>query len=326
MNAGPDDLTVQFATYHGLADYDHVYFVQRDGQGRPYAMVKPGSMPTIGNVFSQPQSGQYITCFLPDLSDIEWQTTLGSGDSQVDLSPTAFLVSDCEQVYISGWGGETNANSGTADVSGSSTFGLTTAGGPFQTSTDGSDFYLAVLAPDATDLVYATFFGGPFANEHVDGGSSRFDQNGTVYQSVCAGCGGMNDFPSTPGAWSPNNPSPNCNMGVFKFELGKLNAKSNDGPDQFCQGESVQFENTTSGPAAHLGLATPTSATRLPLCTSTDSTAFSRSKSSPGTPLGASGRHRLRHRHHCPQRRPSSPSGRRTVPRRIRPTDGPQRK
>ena len=61
----------------------------------------------------------------------------------------------------------------------------------------------------------------------------------------------MNDFPSTPGAWSPNNPSPNCNMGVFKFELGKLNANiSIDGPDQFCQGESVQFENTTSGPAA----------------------------------------------------------------------------
>ena len=67
---------------------------------------------------------------------------------------------------------------------------MTTTGGPFQTSTDGSGFYLAVLAPDATDLVYATFFGGPFSNEHVDGGSSRFDQNGTVYQSVCAGCGG----------------------------------------------------------------------------------------------------------------------------------------
>ena len=252
MNAGPDELTAQFGTYHGLADYDQVYFVQRDGQGRPYAYGQArGGMPIQGDVYAEPSSGQYITCFLPDLSDIEWQTTLGSGDSQVDLSPTAFLVSDCEQVYISGWGGETNANSGTADVSGSSTFELTTAGGPFQASTDGSDFYLAVLAPDATDLVYATFFGGPFSTEHVDGGSSRFDQNGTVYQSVCAGCGGMNDFPSTPGAWSPDNPSPNCNMGVFKFELGKLNAQINiDGPDQFCQGESVQFENNTSGPAA----------------------------------------------------------------------------
>ena len=61
----------------------------------------------------------------------------------------------------------------------------------------------------------------------------------------------MNDFPATPGAWSADNPSPNCNMGVFKFELGKLNAQIDiDGPDQFCQGENVQFENSTAGPAA----------------------------------------------------------------------------
>ena len=252
FNASPGDLTAQFGTYHGLEDYDQVYFVQRDGSGRPYAygQAKTG-MPVIGDVYANPSSGQYITCFLPDMSDIEWQTVIGTGSGTIDLSPTAFLVSDCEQVYISGWGGQTNATGGTGEVAGSTTFGLPTTDNPFQASTDGSDFYLAVLSPNAEDLVYATFFGGPFANEHVDGGSSRFDQNGTVYQSVCAGCGGMNDFPSTPGAWSPDNPSPNCNMGVFKFELGKLNAQIDiDGPDQFCQGESVQFENSTAGPAA----------------------------------------------------------------------------
>ena len=252
MNAGPDDLTVQFATYHGLDDYDQVYFVQRDLSGRPYAFGQArGGMPAIGDVYANPNSGQYIACFLPDLSDIEWQTTIGTGSNAIDISPTAFLVSECEQVYISGWGGQSNANSGTADVAGSTTFGLPITDSPFQNNTDGSDFYLAVLAPDATDLVYATFFGGPFSNEHVDGGSSRFDQNGTVYQSVCAGCGGMNDFPSSNNAWSSNNPSPNCNMGVFKFELGKLNANIDiDGPDQFCQGENVQFENNTNGTAA----------------------------------------------------------------------------
>lgn len=252
FNASPDDITAQFGTYHGLADYDQVYFVQRDGSGRPYAYGQArGGMPVIGNVYANAGSGQYITCFLQDLSDIEWQTAIGTGSTTIDLSPTAFLVSECEQVYISGWGGETNGTGGTADVAGSTTFGLPTTDSPFQGSTDGSDFYLAVLSPDAEDLVYASYFGGPFSNEHVDGGSSRFDQNGTVYQAVCAGCGGMNDFPATAGAWSADNPSPNCNMGVFKFELGKLNAQINiDGPDQFCQGESVQFENSTAGPAA----------------------------------------------------------------------------
>jgi len=252
FNASPGNVTTQFATYHGLTDYDQVYFVQRDGIGRPYAYGQArGGMPVIGDVYANAGSGQYITCFLPDLSDIEWQTVIGTGSTTIDLSPTAFLVSDCQQVYISGWGGETNGTGGTADVAGSTTFGLPITDSPFQSSTDGSDFYLAVLSPDAADLVYATYFGGPFANEHVDGGSSRFDQNGTVYQAVCAGCGGMNDFPSTDNAWSPDNPSPNCNMGVFKFELGKLNADiSIAGPDQYCQGDSVQFENNTSGPAA----------------------------------------------------------------------------
>ena len=252
MTAGSDNLTVQFGTYHGLAEYDQVYFVQRDATGRPYAFGQARTgMPILGDVYANPGSGQYITCFFEDLSDIAWQTTIGTESGTIDISPTAFLISDCDQVYISGWGGQTNATGGTSAVAGSTTSGLPTTDSPFQSSTDGSDFYLAVLAPNAADLVYATFFGGQFANEHVDGGSSRFDPNGTVYQAVCAGCGSMDDFPSTDNAWSPTNPSPNCNMGVFKFELGKLNADIDiDGPDQFCQGDEVQFENLTVGPAA----------------------------------------------------------------------------
>ena len=47
-----------------------------------------------------------------------------------------------------------------------------------------------------SNLVYGTYFGGLSANseEHVDGGTSRFDRNGIVYQSVCGGCGGYSDF------------------------------------------------------------------------------------------------------------------------------------
>ena len=40
-----------------------------------------------------------------------------------------------------------------------------------------------------TNLFYATYFGGGLSAEHVDGGTSRFDRRGQVYQSVCAGCG-----------------------------------------------------------------------------------------------------------------------------------------
>jgi gliding motility-associated-like protein len=81
-----------------------------------------------------------------------------------------------------------------------------------------------VLGPNADSLKYATFFGGNTSAEHVDGGTSRFDKNGIIYQAVCAGCGGYSDFPTTTGAWSNTNNSsipvrPNCNLAVFKINF-----------------------------------------------------------------------------------------------------------
>ena len=101
-------------------------------------------------------------------------------------------------------------------VTTSSTLGLPVTSDAFQSTTDGSDFYLMVLNEDAASLAYATFFGGT-ASEHVDGGTSRFDKGGRVDQAVCAGCGGT--FPTTPGAWSSTDMGQNCNLGVFKIDF-----------------------------------------------------------------------------------------------------------
>ena len=80
----------------------------------------------------------------------------------------------------------------------------------YQSSTDGSDFYIMVLEDDASGLVYGSYFGGSLSSEHVDGGTSRFDRKGKVYQAICAGCGGFDDLPIEPtGAFSPTNNS-NC--------------------------------------------------------------------------------------------------------------------
>ena len=100
------------------------------------------------------------------------------------------------------------------------TVGMDTTAGAFQTTTDGSDFYLMVLESDASNIVYGSYFGGALSAEHVDGGTSRFDRNGRMYQSVCAGCGFNSDFPikPSPGAVSATNGS-SCNNGVFKFDF-----------------------------------------------------------------------------------------------------------
>ena len=89
-------------------------------------------------------------------------------------------------------------------------------------TTDGSDFYFMVLAKNFTSFKYGSYFGGPNSAEHVDGGTSRFDDRGRIYQAVCAGCGGNDDLPTTPGAFSMLNNSSNCNLGVIKldFETG----------------------------------------------------------------------------------------------------------
>jgi len=88
-----------------------------------------------------------------------------------------------------------------------------------QSTTDGFDFY--ILGMDSSwVLQYGTYFGGGLSQEHVDGGTSRFDARGKIYQSACAGCGGHDDFPVTPGAW-PNSPgNPNHSGNQYKYLIG----------------------------------------------------------------------------------------------------------
>ena len=97
-------------------------------------------------------------------------------------------------------------------------------------------------------LLYGTYFGGPQSEEHVDGGTSRFDKNGKVYQAVCAGCFTNNDFPTTPGAWSSTNgSSTNYNLGVFKFALEDINTAISV-PNYFaCIPNAYQFTSLSQG-------------------------------------------------------------------------------
>ncbi len=243
----PDNSSISACTYVGSTDYDQCYFVQTDQNDFVYVIGQSsGDMGVQGAVYNNANSGQFIRKFSADLSTVEWSTVVGTGSGAVDISPTAFLVSDCDQIYFSGWGGLTNSNNSLATSS--TTNGLPITGDAYQSTTDGSDFYLCVLSPDAQSLVYATYFGGSISREHVDGGTSKFDKNGSVYQAVCAGCGGNDDFPYTDGAWSNDNGSSNCNLGVFKFDLGSIHATIDiDGPTEVCEGQPADFINNSTG-------------------------------------------------------------------------------
>ena len=121
-----------------------------------------------------------------------------------------------------------------------------------QSTTDGFDFYFMGLDSNAAQLKYGSYFGGSSSHEHVDGGTSRFDPQGRIYQSACAGCGGNDDFPVTPGAW-PNtsgnsNHSTNCNNGVIKldFQLQLAIATIKTNTLQGCVPMVVTFTNATA--------------------------------------------------------------------------------
>lgn len=209
------------STFIGTSQYDQTFFIELDDYNNIYLLGQTaGAYPVIGPVYSNPNSGQFISKLNNGLSTMIYSTVFGKGDGNPDIAPTAFLVDKCENVYMAGWGGTVNGTVG-------NTYNLPLTANAYQSSTDGSDFYFFVLSKDAKTLLYATYFGGGQSAEHVDGGTSRFDPDGIIYEAVCAGCGGYDDFPTTPSAWSSTNNSSNCNEGAIKFEFQLANAKAN---------------------------------------------------------------------------------------------------
>ena len=241
-------------TYIGTPELDQTFFVQLDTANNVYVLGQTeGVYPiTPASVYNNGNSGQFIHKLSPDLSSTVFSTTFGSGSGFVDISLSAFLVNNCNYLLISGWGGSLNANYGLADYS--TTNNLPITPNAIQSTTDGEDYYLIMLGEDASSLVISTYFGGDQSREHVDGGTSRFDKRGYVYQAVCAGCFGNNDFPTTPGAYSNINGTSlpgigaQCNMGVFKLNLTALTVDAELYTDSLiCPGDTSHFQNLSQG-------------------------------------------------------------------------------
>ncbi len=232
------------STLLGTNSFDQLYFIELDNDNDVYVYgltQNPGAFPVLNAAYSNPNSGQIITKLDSALSTIIYSSQFGNGNGQTNISPTAFLVDICENVYISGWGGSL--------IQQIPLTGMPVTNNAFQSSSgDGFNFYISVFSTDFDSLVYATYFGGNLSQEHVDGGTSRFDKNGVIYQSVCAGCGSNDDFPTTPGAWSQTNNSSNCNNGVFKLSIDlPFTTAAFDPPATICKGYNFQFDNQSIG-------------------------------------------------------------------------------
>ena len=245
-------------TFTGTTSFDQVYFLDLNESNEVYVYGQTsGNFPITPGVYSNPNSGQFIQKFNSSLNTLIFSTVIGSGRGIPDISPTAFLVNECNNLYLSGWGGYVNYSEGYWL---SNTFGMPISEDAFQKTTSGSDFYFMVLTDDASQFLYGTYLGGTQSKTHVDGGTSRFDKSGIVYHAVCSGCTAgtgqkQSDFPTTPGAWSATNNSINCNNAAFKFDLSSLKARlqSNSihfdtpGLGKVCMPDKYVFQNLSTG-------------------------------------------------------------------------------
>ncbi|GAB3586748.1 DUF7948 domain-containing protein [Hymenobacter daeguensis] len=239
------------ATYVGTPLYDQAYFLQLGTDGGVYLLGQTlGPFPVSSGVFRTSNGTQFIQKLDANLGQSLLSTSFGSSDPDnfdlISLDPTAFLVDRCDRVYVCGWGGMVNGrvlpNFPTTYLyqsANGTTTGLPTTPDAVQAATDGNDFYLAQFSAGLTSLAYATYYGNVDATaegEHVDGGTSRFDPRGIVYQAVCS-CFSPTGFPIPAGAHTystTNNSSTafgtSCNNAAFvlNFQPGVANA----GPPQ----------------------------------------------------------------------------------------------
>lgn len=248
------------STFTGTSQFNQVYFLDLDKQENVYVYGQTeGTFPVTANVYNNPNSGQFIQKFDNSLSTLLFSTVFGSGIGIPNISPTAFLVNDCNNIFLAGWGGLVNSLEGFWR---STTDNMPVTNDAFQKTTSGSDFYLMVLSENANEILYATYLGGTTSRTHLDGGTCRFDKGGVVYHAVCSGCAAFNgaghstsDFPSTTNAWSRTNGSGNCNNAAFKFDLSSLKARiqtnstllDKPGLNKICVADTIVFQNQSIG-------------------------------------------------------------------------------
>lgn len=179
-------------TYTGNYGNSEAFFVQLNADNHVLIAVQTvDGIPSTPNQYQGQGNQMSILQFSPNMSQLEWVSSIAH------MAPSAFLVDNCNRIYLSGHGLFGNS----FDI---------TPGAIFSTQLG---FYLMQLAPEAIALDYSTYYGN--SGSHVDGGTSRFDKNGIVYQATCS----SGTFPSGPSGSYSGNASGSYDMTVFKIDF-----------------------------------------------------------------------------------------------------------
>lgn len=215
-------------TYASTTQEDQAFFLDLDNDENVWIYGRtagPDEWPISDGVFTTDTKQLFITQFNSELSDIVVSTMVGpeTTGGWGSPNPVAFLVDRCDRVYISCYGAP-------ADLP-------LTDDALFETG----GFYLAAFEESLTLLSFGTYY----TEGHVDGGTSRFDKKGVVYQGVCSGGG----FNTNPDAYATDQTA-GWDVGVFKidFELSGVNAAFS-APSELdgCAPHTIDFANYSVG-------------------------------------------------------------------------------
>lgn len=192
---------MEAGTFWGSSGDEHGFFLDIDEDDNIHIYGKTtGTMPITPNTYSFNNGSRlFLSSFTNDLTSNIYSTVIGTGPNSPfnELVPVAFMVDKCNNIYFSCYYASANLPT-TADA----------------ISTVGGTVYLGVLDPLATSLQFGTYYG--FA-DHVDGGTSRFDKSGTVYQGVCS-CTSSGILNTLPNSFATTQ-STFCDIGVFKIDF-----------------------------------------------------------------------------------------------------------
>lgn len=217
---------LQAATYWATEENDQVFFIDLDNNEDVWVYGQSaGDIPVTPGVYFEADGPMFISKFTPMLNTLTVGSSVAaSSDGFGNPVPVAFLVDRCDNVYVSMYSAPQNGLALTDDA-------------VFQTG----GFYLAAYGPELETLEFATYYTG----NHVDGGTSRFDKSGIIYQGVCSG-GGFNVLP---GSWA--NTQPGWDIAVFKmdFQVAGVNASLTASAEALngCAPHTVDFSNFSVG-------------------------------------------------------------------------------
>jgi gliding motility-associated-like protein len=234
------------ATYLGTEMDDQAVNLQTDPFDNVYVLGRTlGNYPISSGVYAQPGRDLFIQKLSPSLNNSLLSTRLGNPQSSGNtLFPTAFLVDNCTNVYVTGLSADY-----LVPLS-----GMPLTPDAFQTTP--GNFWFGVLRPGFSDLLFATYYGRVnddsqgIVGDHTHVGVNRMDPQGILFQSLCVN---SNSYPgTTPQSWSQfNQNTVGQDIVSFKFAFQLAGVTSGfelpqGQSDSGCVPFTVQFENNAT--------------------------------------------------------------------------------